>query len=104
MLPELSELTMLYMNLVTVARLQRNPTVKEEMKQKDLEAQVPAGFLCYPVSQAADITAFRATLVPVGEDQKPMIEQCNEIVRSFNRSYGPVLKECEARIPDNKNI
>jgi tryptophanyl-tRNA synthetase len=78
--------------------------VKEEMKQKDLEAQVPAGFLCYPVSQAADITAFRATLVPVGEDQKPMIEQTNEIVRVFNRVYGPVLKECEARIPGDKNI
>src|SRR5690606_511030 len=93
-LPELSELAMLYMNLVTVARLQRNPTVKEEMRQKGFEAQVPAGFLCYPVSQAADITAFRATLVPVGEDQKPMIEQTNEIVRTFNRLYGPVLAEC----------
>lgn len=99
MLPELSELTMLYLNLVTVSRLQRNPTVKEEMRQKDMEVQVPAGFLCYPVSQAADITAFRATLVPVGEDQKPMIEQTNEIVRSFNRTYGLVLVECEAQIP-----
>jgi tryptophanyl-tRNA synthetase len=97
MLPELAELTMLYMNLVTVARLQRNPTVKDEMRQKDMEVQVPAGFLCYPVSQAADITAFKATLVPVGDDQKPMIEQTNEIVRSFNRTYGPVLVECEAR-------
>lgn len=103
-LPELSELTMLYLNLVTVARLQRNPTVKEEMRQKDIEAQVPAGFLCYPVSQAADITAFRATLVPVGEDQKSMLEQTNEIVRSFNRLYGPVLVECEAKIPDKKEL
>lgn len=99
MLPELSELTVLYLNLVTLARLQRNPTVKEEMRQKGLEAQLPAGFLCYPVSQAADITAFRATLVPVGDDQKPMIEQTNEIVRSFNRIYGPTLVECAADIP-----
>jgi tryptophanyl-tRNA synthetase len=90
---------MYYLNLVTVARLQRNPTVKEEMKQKDLESQVPAGFLCYPVSQAADITAFKANLVPVGEDQKPMIEQTNEIVRSFNRIYGEVLVEAQAMIP-----
>jgi tryptophanyl-tRNA synthetase len=82
-----------------VARLQRNPTVKEEMRQKDFEAQVPAGFLCYPVSQAADITAFKAHLVPVGEDQKPMIEQTVEIVRSFNRIYGEVLVEPEALIP-----
>jgi tryptophanyl-tRNA synthetase len=99
MLPELAELAMYYLNLVTVARLQRNPTVKEEMRQKDLEAQVPAGFLCYPVSQAADITAFKAHLVPVGEDQKPMIEQTVEIVRSFNRIYGEVLVEPEALIP-----
>jgi tryptophanyl-tRNA synthetase len=99
MLPELAELTMYYLNLVTVARLQRNPTVKEEMRQKDLEAQVPAGFLCYPVSQAADITGFKAHLVPVGEDQKPMIEQTVEIVRSFNRLYGEVLVEPEALIP-----
>lgn len=99
MLPELAELTMYYLNLVTVARLQRNPTVKEEMRQKDLEAQVPAGFLCYPVSQAADITGFKAHLVPVGEDQKPMIEQTVEIVRSFNRIYGEVLVEPEALIP-----
>jgi tryptophanyl-tRNA synthetase len=99
MLPELAELAMYYLNLVTVARLQRNPTVKEEMRQKDFEAQVPAGFLCYPVSQAADITAFKAHLVPVGEDQKPMIEQTVEIVRSFNRIYGEVLVEPEALIP-----
>ncbi|MBN1206846.1 MAG: tryptophan--tRNA ligase [Myxococcaceae bacterium] len=99
MLPELAELTMYYLNLVTVARLQRNPTVKEEMRQKDFEAQVPAGFLCYPVSQAADITAFKAHLVPVGEDQKPMIEQTVEIVRSFNRLYGEVLVEPEALVP-----
>jgi tryptophanyl-tRNA synthetase len=98
MLPELAELTMLYLNLVTVARLQRNPTLKEEMREKRFEAQVPVGFFCYPVSQAADITGFRATLVPVGDDQKPMIEQTNEIVRSFNRTYAPVLVECEARI------
>jgi tryptophanyl-tRNA synthetase len=99
MLPEIAELAMYYLNLVTVARLQRNPTVKEEMRQKDFEAQVPAGFLCYPVSQAADITAFKAHLVPVGEDQKPMIEQTVEIVRSFNRLYGEVLVEPEALIP-----
>jgi tryptophanyl-tRNA synthetase len=99
MLPELAELTMYYLNLVTVARLQRNPTVKEEMRQKDFEAQVPAGFLCYPVSQAADITGFKAHLVPVGEDQKPMIEQTVEIVRSFNRIYGEILVEPEALIP-----
>lgn len=112
MLPELAELAMYYLNLVTVARLQRNPTVKEELRRlqrapadadeaqlRELEAQVPAGFLCYPVSQAADITAFKANLVPVGEDQKPMIEQTVEIVRSFNRTYGEVLVEPEALIP-----
>ncbi|WP_224363145.1 tryptophan--tRNA ligase [Hyalangium versicolor] len=113
MLPELAELMMYYLNLVTVARLQRNPTVKEEYRRilrapadtpeeelRELEAQVPAGFLCYPVSQAADITAFKAHLVPVGEDQKPMIEQTVEIVRSFNRTYGQdVLVEPEALIP-----
>ncbi len=94
LVPELAELTMYYLNLVTVARLQRNPTVKEEIKQRGFETSIPAGFLIYPVSQAADITAFKATLVPVGEDQLPMIEQTNEIVRSFNRTYGsPVLVE-----------
>lgn len=87
LVPELAELTMFYLNLVTVARLQRNPTVKDEIKQKEFGASIPAGFLCYPVSQAADITAFKADLVPVGADQQPMIEQTSEIVRSFNRIY-----------------
>ncbi len=98
LVPELAELTMYYLNLVTVARLQRNPTVKAEMKQRDFGANVPAGFLIYPVSQAADITAFKADLVPVGEDQIPMIEQTREIVQSFNRMYGPVLVEPQALI------
>ncbi len=99
-LSALSELTMYYMNLVTVARLERNPTVKTEIKQKGMGKSLPAGFLCYPVSQAADITAFKATLVPVGEDQLPMIEQTNEIVRSFNRLYKKdVLVEAQALIP-----
>jgi tryptophanyl-tRNA synthetase len=98
-LPELAELTVLFMNLVTLARLQRNPTVKEEMQQKRFEANVPVGFLVYPVSQAADIAAFKATLVPVGDDQKPMIEQTVEIVRTFNRTYGPVLVEPRALVP-----
>lgn len=92
---ELSELTMYYLNLVTVARLQRNPTVKNEMQQKGFGADVPAGFLMYPVSQAADITAFKAKTVPVGEDQLPVIEQTNEIVRKFNSIYGEVLVEAE---------
>ena len=92
---ELSELTMFYLNLVTVARLQRNPTVKNEMQQKGYGADVPAGFLMYPVSQAADITAFKAKIVPVGEDQLPVIEQTNEIVRKFNNIYGEVLVEAE---------
>lgn len=92
-LPELAELTMFYLNLVTVARLQRNPTVKSEMQQKGYGADVPAGFLMYPVSQAADITAFKAGLVPVGEDQLPVIEQTNEIVRKFNSIYGDILVE-----------
>ncbi len=85
--PELAELTMYYLNLVTVARLQRNPTVKEEIVQRGFSKRLPAGFLCYPVSQAADITAFRADLVPVGDDQLPMLEQTREIVRAFNRIY-----------------
>ena len=97
--PELAELAMYYLNLVSVARLQRNPTVKEEMRQKGFDADVPAGFLVYPVSQAADITAFRATLVPVGDDQRPMIELAAEIARRFNRVYGPVLVEPEALVP-----
>ncbi|MBP6869515.1 tryptophan--tRNA ligase [Candidatus Babeliales bacterium] len=88
MIPEIAELTVLYLNLVTVSRLQRNPTVKHEMQQKSYGESVPAGFLMYPVSQAADITFVKATLIPVGEDQLPMIEQTNEIVRSFNRMYG----------------
>ena len=98
-LPELHELTMHYLNLVTLSRLERNPTVKTEIKQKNYENSIPAGFLIYPVSQAADITAFKATTVPVGEDQLPMIEQTREIVRSFNSIYGEVLVEPEAVIP-----
>ena len=98
-LPELHELTMHYLNLVTLSRLERNPTVKTEIKQKNYENSIPAGFLIYAVSQAADITAFKATTVPVGEDQLPMIEQTREIVRSFNSIYGDVLVEPEAIIP-----
>jgi tryptophanyl-tRNA synthetase len=98
--PELAELTVYYLNLVTVARLGRNPTVKEEMQQKGFGADVPAGFFVYPVSQAADITAFKADVVPVGEDQLPMIEQTVEIVRRFNRLYGPVLVEPAALVPE----
>ncbi len=99
LVPEIAELTIFYLNLVTVARLQRNPTVKDEIKQKGFGASVPAGFLCYPVSQAADITAFNANLVPVGADQAPVIEQTVEIVRSFNRIYGQTLVEPLALIP-----
>ena len=88
MVPELTELTFYYMNLVTVARVQRNPTVKSEIQQRNFEASIPVGFFCYPISQAADITAFRATAVPVGEDQLPMLEQCKEIVHKFNTVYG----------------
>ena len=91
--PELNEITMHYLNLVTVSRLNRNPTVKDEIKQKNFESSIPAGFLIYPVSQAADITAFKAKFVPVGEDQLPMIEQTREIVRSFNSIYGDILVE-----------
>jgi tryptophanyl-tRNA synthetase len=98
-LPQIAELTIFFLNLVTVARLQRNPTIKEELKQRGFEESIPAGFLMYPVSQAADIAAFKANLVPVGEDQKPMIEQTCEIVRAFNRIYAPVLVEPEALIP-----
>jgi len=100
MVPEIAELTIFFLNLVTVARLQRNPTVKEEIKQKGFGKSLPAGFLVYPVSQAADIAAFRTSLVPVGEDQLPMIEQTVEIVRSFNRIYGDVLVEPRALIPE----
>ena len=102
-IPELTELTFYYLNLVTVARLERNPTVKQEIIQRGFERDIPAGFLTYPASQAADITAFKATVVPVGEDQIPMIEQCNEIVRKFNRTYGgekDVLVECKAIVPE----
>ena len=102
MVPELTELTFYYMNLVTVSRVQRNPTVKSEIQQRNFEASVPVGFFCYPISQAADITAFRATAVPVGEDQLPMLEQCREIVRSFNRVYGETLVEPEIVLPQNQ--
>jgi tryptophanyl-tRNA synthetase len=98
---EIAELTMYFMNLVTLARLQRNPTVKAELLQKGLEESLPVGFLCYPINQAADITVFGADIVPVGEDQLPMIEQTNEIVRRFNRIYGAgeeILKECSALV------
>lgn len=96
-LPALAELTVLYLNLVTLARLERNPTVRSEIELRGFARDVPAGFLCYPVSQAADITAFGATLVPVGNDQLPMLEQCNEIVRRINRLAGaPILAECRA--------
>ncbi|HBL98563.1 TPA: tryptophan--tRNA ligase [Candidatus Dependentiae bacterium] len=99
-IPEIAELTLFYLNLVTVARLQRNPTVKTEIAQKEFGASIPAGFLMYPVSQAADITIFKARYVPVGEDQLPMIEQTNEIVRAFNRIYKTdVLREAEAIVP-----
>ena len=98
-IPALSELTMHYLNLVTVSRLERNPTVKTEIKQKQFGQSVPAGFFIYPVSQAADITAFKATTVPVGEDQEPMLEQTREIVRSFNSIYGEVLVEPEGYFP-----
>ena len=100
LIPQLAELTMYYLNLVTWNRLKHNPTVKLEIKQKKFGENIPAGFMTYPVSQAADITAFKATLVPVGEDQKPMIEQTNEIVRNFNRIYKKeVLVSCRAEIP-----
>lgn len=103
MLPELAELTVYYMNLVTVSRVQRNPTVKAEIKQKNFETSLPLGFFCYPVSQASDITAFKATTVPAGEDQMPMIEQCCEIVRKFNEVYGETLVEPKIVLPTNKS-
>lgn len=102
MVPELTELTFYYMNLVTVSRVQRNPTVKAEIQQRNFEASIPVGFFCYPISQAADITAFRATAVPVGEDQLPMLEQCREIVRHFNAVYGETLTEPEIILPKNQ--
>ena len=102
MVPELTELTFYYMNLVTVSRVQRNPTVKAEIQMRNFEASIPVGFFCYPISQAADITAFRATAVPVGEDQLPMLEQCKEIVHKFNSVYGDTLTEPEIILPSNK--
>lgn len=99
---ELTELTFYYMNLVTVSRLQRNPTVKSEIQMRNFETSIPVGFFCYPISQAADITAFKATTVPAGEDQEPMIEQTREIVHSFNRIYGETLVEPEFLLPENK--
>lgn len=99
--PELTELTFYYMNLVSVQRLQRNPTVKTELEMRKFEGGTPTGFFCYPISQAADITLFKATTVPVGEDQKPMLEQTNEIVRRFNHIYGETLVEPSILLPDN---
>lgn len=100
-IPELTEFTFYYMNLVSVARLHRNPTVKAEIQLRNFEESIPTGFLCYPISQAADITAFKATTVPVGEDQLPMLEQTREIVRKFNSIYSEVLVEPEALLPEN---
>ncbi len=102
MVPELTELSFYYMNLVTVSRLQRNPTVKSEIQMRNFEASIPVGFFTYPISQAADITAFKATTVPVGEDQMPMLEQTREIVHKFNSVYGETLVEPEILLPDNK--
>lgn len=101
MVPQLTELTFYYMNLVPVSRLQRNPTVKNEIKMRNFEASIPTGFFCYPISQAADITAFRATVVPVGEDQLPMLEQCKEIVHKFNSVYGETLVDPDIMLPQN---
>ena len=101
MIPELAELTTYLMNLISVSRVQRNPTVKTEIKMRNFEANIPLGFFCYPVSQAADITAFKATTVPAGEDQEPMLEQAREIVRRFNYIYGETLVEPEILLPDN---
>lgn len=97
----LTELTFYYMNLVTVSRLGRNPTVKTELKQKAFGNSIPVGFMCYPISQTADITAFKANIIPVGEDQLPMLEQANEIVHSFNNIYGETLVPCKAVLPEN---
>lgn len=99
--PQLAELAFYYMNLVSVSRVQRNPTVKTEIKMRNFEANIPLGFFCYPVSQAADITLFHGTVVPVGEDQKPMIELTNELVRRFNSVYGEVFDEAQILLPDN---
>lgn len=101
-IPELCELSFYYMNLVTVSRLQRNPTVKSEIQMRNFEASIPVGFFTYPISQAADITAFKATTVPVGEDQMPMLEQTREIVHKFNSVYGETLVEPQILLPDNE--
>jgi len=101
-IPELCELSFYYMNLVTVSRLQRNPTVKSEIQMRNFETSIPVGFFTYPISQAADITAFNATTVPVGEDQAPMIEQTKEIVHKFNSIYGETLTDPNILLPDNK--
>lgn len=101
-IPELCELSFYYMNLVTVSRLQRNPTVKSEIQMRNFEASIPVGFFTYPISQAADITAFKATTVPVGEDQLPMLEQTKEIVRKFNSVYGDTLIEPDILLPENQ--
>lgn len=101
MVPELTELTFYYANLVTVSRLQRNPTVKSEIQMRNFETSIPVGFFTYPISQAADITAFKATTVPVGEDQMPMLEQCQEIVHKFNSVYGEALVEPKILLPEN---
>ena len=100
-IPELAELTTYLMNLITVSRVQRNPTVKTEIKMRNFEANIPLGFFCYPVSQAADITLFKATTVPAGEDQEPMIEVTRELARRFNQTYGEVLVEPEIMLPEN---
>ena len=100
-IPELAELTTYLMNLITVSRVQRNPTVKTEIKMRNFEANIPLGFFCYPVSQAADITLFKATTVPAGEDQEPMLEVTRELVRRFNQTYSPVLVEPEIMLPEN---
>ncbi len=102
MIPELAELTVFYMNLVTVSRLQRNPTVKTEIQMRNFETSIPVGFFTYPISQAADITAFKATTVPAGEDQEPMLEQTREIVKRFNNIYGEVLVEPQIMLPTNQ--
>ena len=101
MVPQLTELTFYYMNLVTVSRVQRNPTVKAEIQMRNFEASIPVGFFCYPISQATDITAFNATAVPVGEDQEPMLEQCREIVHKFNTVYGETLTMPQIVLPSN---
>lgn len=101
-IPELAELTTYLMNLITVSRVERNPTVKTEIKMRNFEANIPLGFFCYPVSQAADITLFKANIVPAGEDQKPMIEITRELVRRFNGTYGEVLVEPDIMLPENE--